>query len=259
MTEQHKPFDPAVPKRLRAAVTAATLSHSTFASPRASDLEQLLERDAYAEQTRLQLADKCATLRGQRNQALSDLASANEQLDHLAERVAAIKGLPVTHHVTNPETGEWYVRVDLLLRALAGDAHTPQERPASAPATVETNPTPNRPQMGVLPLEAAGIFFPGSTPSAIPAEPTDQLVHMWARDEIDNPTGYALCDTGDGANTSIAGKIANSTWQVNCPKCEEIRDRGAEQQVEQYAQSAEYEKWRESEDGAGRGTDDKGA
>jgi hypothetical protein len=56
----------------------------------------------------------------------------------------------------------------------------------------------------------------------------DQLVHMWARDENDNPTGYALCDTGDGANTSVDGKIANSTWQVNCPKCEEIRDRDAE-------------------------------
>lgn len=156
MTEQHKPFDPAVPKRLRAAVTAATLSHSTFASPRASDLEQLLERDAYAEKTRLQLADKCATYRSQRNQALSDLAGANEQLDHLAERVAAIKGLPVTHHVADPETGEWYVRVDLLLQALSGDAHTPQGRPASAPATVETNPTPNGPQTAVLAADEVG-------------------------------------------------------------------------------------------------------
>lgn len=54
----------------------------------------------------------------------------------------------------------------------------------------------------------------------------DALVHMWARDENDNPTGHALCDTGDGAYTSVPGNIANSTWQVNCPKCEQIRDEG---------------------------------
>lgn len=48
----------------------------------------------------------------------------------------------------------------------------------------------------------------------------DGLVHMWAPDEGDNPTGYALCGAG-------AGKIANSTWQVDCPKCEQLRDEGA--------------------------------
>lgn len=172
MTEQHKPFDPAVPKRLRAAVTAATLSHSTFASPRASDLEQLLERDAYAEQTRLQLAEKCAALRSQRDEAYSSIWLIAQSLASLAAFQLA----------ATPDDSAWNIVNASAQQLLAAGrpqrdqkaAHAPQERPASAPATVETNPTPNRPQTGVPPLEAAGIFFPGSTPSAIP-ETADRL------------------------------------------------------------------------------------
>lgn len=166
MTEQHKPFDPAVPKRLRAAVAAATLSHSTFASPRASDLEQLLERDAYAEQTRLQLAEKCATYRSQRDEAYSSIWLIAQSLASLAAFQLA----------ATPDDSAWNIVNASAQQLLAAGrpqrdqkaAHAPQERPASAPATMETNPTPNGPQTGVPPLEAAGIFFPGSTPSAIP-------------------------------------------------------------------------------------------
>ena len=141
MTEpEHHPFDPDVLKRVAAAVGIARSAGSTFASPRTTDLEQLLERDTYAETTRLQLAEKCATYRSQR--------------DELHTRIDAVRGLQVTK---GPD-GEWLVRVDLVLQALAG----------GVAAHEVAKPTPNGPQTTVPPLEAAGIFFLGSTPSAIP-------------------------------------------------------------------------------------------
>ena len=221
---EHHPFDPTVRKRIHAAITEAKSVFATFASPRTTDLEQLLERDTYAEKTRLQLADKCATYRSQLDELHAKRDELHTQLDDLHARINAVRGLQVTK---GPDGG-WLVRVDLVLQALAGGVAAPEM----------AKPTPN-----------------GREEATTAPETADRLVHMWARDENDNPTGYALCDTGDGAYTTIDGQIANSTWQVNCPKCEEIRDRGAEQRMEQEAQTAEYEKWREAEDSAGRGVD----
>jgi hypothetical protein len=248
--EPEHPFDPALPSRIDTFIAtwkaeisdvdsgplAAVHTNGETTVLTLGDVAGLRARDAYAEQTRLQLADKCATYRSQRDEAHAEVERLKKQVKDLTHTVSHM--LPSCDEPTVPDPGDHWRRVH---HALVTEVARIID-PAGAPVTVP-------------PLEAAGIFFPGSTPSAIPAEPTDQLVHMWARDENDNPTGYALCDTGDGANTTIDGKIANSTWQVNCPKCEEIRDRGAEQWVEQDAQSGEYEKWRESEGSAGRGAD----
>ena len=86
MTEpEHHPFDPDVLKRVAAAVGIARSAGSDFATPRTADLAQLLERDAYAEQTRLQLAEKCATYRSQRDTFHTDLANATGILRRLVE------------------------------------------------------------------------------------------------------------------------------------------------------------------------------
>jgi hypothetical protein len=73
-------FDPAVPGRMAELLEdpATRIPIGTmfrvcenlipFGEDRQADLAQLLERDAYAEKTRLQLAEACATLRAQRDE-----------------------------------------------------------------------------------------------------------------------------------------------------------------------------------------------
>ena len=61
--EPEYPFDPDVPKRVAAAVAEAKSVGATFATVRRTDLAQLLERDTYAEKTRLELAEASANWR----------------------------------------------------------------------------------------------------------------------------------------------------------------------------------------------------
>lgn len=52
-------------------------------------------------------------------------------------------------------------------------------------------------------------------------EPAEGIVHAEAVVVVGpnrgQGTGYALCDTGDGAFDG--GTLAHSSWQVNCEKC----------------------------------------
>jgi hypothetical protein len=93
--QQTHPFDPAVPERIRAFLEAfADPEHpqgaiSTLRSEglrlTVDDLAQLLERDAYAERTRLELAEKCADYRHQRDEARTILDRVTAQMQEYAK------------------------------------------------------------------------------------------------------------------------------------------------------------------------------
>lgn len=95
-----QPFDPELPTRLRAYLDARRRHEAVLGQEdpgtidirlgvplEVADIDGLLERDAYAEQTRAQLADKCADYRGQRNELQTQLDNATAILQRLVAHV----------------------------------------------------------------------------------------------------------------------------------------------------------------------------
>lgn len=116
--EPERPFDPDVPKRVAAAVAEAKSVGATFATVRRADLAQLLERDTYAEKTRLELAEASANWRHKYEQTRAKLeavrAVANEwhayatgegaEETHSQLRVVAGHALAQVLHALDGET-----------------------------------------------------------------------------------------------------------------------------------------------------------
>ena len=105
-----------------------------------ADVERLLERDDYAETTRLQLAEACARLRSER--------------DELHTRLDAIKHLPPT---CNPD-GEWYIRANLVLQVLGGDV-APSEVAKPTPNETETDRLALQPQEAQTPEQQIEYWY----------------------------------------------------------------------------------------------------
>lgn len=94
---EHHPFDPEVRTRLTAFLNAVPESIITIAirhraSLRRKDLQQLLERDEWSDATRLELAEKCARYRSERDDFhaeadayINSLAAARAERDQARE------------------------------------------------------------------------------------------------------------------------------------------------------------------------------
>lgn len=88
---QPHPFDPALPGRiarfLEANPSGETIAIRGTRVLRRGDLAGLLERDRYAEKTRLQLAEACAALRAQGNDQRARADAYRDAFEQLHSRV----------------------------------------------------------------------------------------------------------------------------------------------------------------------------
>lgn len=153
-----QPFDPKLPGQIRAYIDAwkadggATYVSQGFFRDGTSQrltvaqLEELLERDAYAEKTRLELAEACARLRQERNDALQQSAArlalleqaANdglalaEQRDVLYDTLRQVLGSPWENgHPGYAAMRTFWIYADTVKKWKAVLASIPQpERPA---------------------------------------------------------------------------------------------------------------------------------
>lgn len=94
---QPRPFDPALPGRiarfLEAGSGGETVAIRGTRVLRRSDLAELLERDRYAEKTRLQLAEACARLRQERDESEAKSQRDSDELRDKRTDLLEIRGI----------------------------------------------------------------------------------------------------------------------------------------------------------------------